>query len=464
MSANHLDTTIIIFFTIFTLILGIRNTEGLKGINAFALGRRAPSTKALTSTIIATWASGSGFILTLSETYLQGWYYLIPSLCMCLSLVIVAIVIVPRMNKFVGKTTVASAMGNIYGPRVRFITALAGAIGVSGSIAVQFKVCGNIGHEIFGSPREWFIIGMGIVIIWYSILGGIESVIKTDIIQMTTFLIALPVVGIMLGYTYYSADLTDVSAVDKFNLKHVFTSYDDRIIDMILLGLYFAMPSMNPATVQRISMGLSIHQVKKAWLIAAAALFIIELLSAVLPICIYTINPNLKEGEILGFIINNFTLPGIRGLLVVGIVAMAMSTADSYLNISSVLIANDLWRAHTLDNAGKLLNARKFTIMIGIIAIVLAIYGTSFLKIILFTNSFYMPIITVPLLFSIFGYRGCEKCVLISMACALVTVILIRIFGNIDPIIPGMAVNAITLVICRYIVKERVEVSPHLEF
>jgi Na+/proline symporter len=449
MNTHYLDITIIIFFLISTLVLGYLNTDGLKGINAFALGRRSPSPGALTSTIIATWASGSGFMVTLSETYLEGWYYLIPSLCMSLSLVIVAIVIVPRMQDFIGKTTVAATMGKIYGPKVRMITAVAGTIGVSGSIAVQFKVCGNIGHEIFGYPREWYIIIMGIMIIWYSIVGGIESVIKTDIIQMAAFSIAVPIVLLMIYITFTGNDFLEFTKVDKFNLSHVFGTYDPKILDMVLLGLYFAIPSMNPATVQRVSMGLSMNQVKKAWLIAAIVLFIIELFSAVLPVYIYTINPNLKEGEILGFIINNFTLPGIRGLLAVGIIAMAMSTADSYLNISSVLIANDIWKAHTLDNASKLLNARKFTALIGMAAIIFAIYGGSFLKIILFTNSFYMPIVTVPLLFTIFKYKTSEKCVLSAMAAGLITVVGIRLSPiNIDPIIPGMAVNAITLVIC----------------
>lgn len=455
MNISHLDTIIIIFFIVSTLVLGFIKTDGLKGINAFALGRRSPSTKALTSTIIATWASGSGFMVTLSETYFEGWYYLIPSLCMCLSLVIVAIVIVPRMQDFVGRTTVASTMGKIYGKKVRFITALAGAIGVSGSIAVQFKVCGNIGHEMFGYSRELFIICMGTIIIWYSIVGGVESVIKTDIIQMAAFSIALPIVLLMIYLTFAENHFMEFTKVDKFNLSHVFGTYDPKILDMVLLGLYFAIPSMNPATVQRVSMGLSMNQVKKAWLTAAIVLFIIELLSAFLPVYIYTINPNLKEGEILGFIINNFTLPGIRGLLAVGIIAMGMSTADSYLNISSVLIANDLWKANTLDNADKLLNARKFTIIIGIIAITAAIYGGSFLKIILFTNSFYMPIVTVPLLFTIFNYKTSARCVLIAMLLAFIVVCWFHVSKlfelssiNIDPIIPGMAVNAITLVIC----------------
>lgn len=444
-----------------TLVLGCMNTGVIKNINAFALGRRAPSTVALTCTIIATWASGSGFLITLNETYSDGWYYLIPSLCMCLSMFIIAIFIVPKMHYFFGSTTVASIMSNIYGKKVRRITAICGALGVAGSIAVQFKVCGNIGHTIFGLEKAYFIVGMGALIIWYSVIGGIKSVIKTDILQVLVFMVALPfTAGMIISAAKHNPAVVDISTVDKFNLLHVFTTYDDRIIDAILLGLYFAIPSLNPAAIQRISMGESISRARKAWLWAGVVLIIIELFSAVVPYYIYQINPHLKEGEILGYIINNFTGTGIRGLLLVGIIAMAMSTADSYLNISAVLIANDLWKAETLNGEDKLYNARRCAGFIGVAAIILALFDVSLLKIILMANSFYMPVVTVPLIFGIYGYRTSEKGVLISMQATVAFVLFFHfvnyfnLFHLVDPIIPGMLFNAVSLLITGYFFKK----------
>lgn len=462
MNLNVTDGLIIALFMVLTIVLGCMNTGVIKNINVFALGRRAPSTFALACTIIATWASGSGFLITLNETYSDGWYYLIPSLCMCLSMFIIAIFITPKMHYFFGSTTVASIMSDIYGKKVRKITALCGALGVAGSIAVQFKVCGNIGHAIFGLEKYYFIIGMGMVIIWYSVIGGIKSVIKTDILQVLVFMVTLPFTAGMIIYAAkHNPAVVEMSSVDKFNLLHVFTTYDDRIIDAILLGLYFAIPSLNPAAIQRISMGESISSAKKAWLYAGLALIVIELFSAVVPYYIYQINPSLKEGEILGYIINNFTVSGFRGLLLVGIIAMAMSTADSYLNISAVLIANDLWKADTLSNESKLYNARRCAVFIGFAAIVLACYNNSLLKIILWTNSFYMPIVTVPLLFGIYEYRTSEKNVLISMGLTFLFVSschianFLNLFKTIDPIIPGMILNAVILLsVGRFLKKE----------
>ena len=465
MVTNYLDIAIIVCFLAATIISAVKNIGDIKGINGFALGGREFTTGALAATIIATWVSGSGFLITLNETYFNGLYYIIPSLGMALSMVIVAVFIVPRMEFFLGRTSVAGAMGEIYGPTVRKITAFCGAVGVSGMIAVQFKVFGNLGNALFGINSRWLTVGIGALIIWYSRLGGVRSVVKTDIIQMLSFLIALPVVGIMIFRTFYAAPEVDLSLIDKFNFKHVFTTYDAKFLDMVLLGLYFAMPSMNPAAVQRVSMGWDIDQVKKAWLYAALIVLIIKLCSSLLPIFLYTINPHLKEGEILSYLINNFSITGIKGLLIVGIISMAMSTADSYLNISAVLIANDLWKADELDDADKMVNARTFTVWIGLIAIVLAVKKTSLLSIILLTNSFYMPVVTIPLLFALFGYRGNEKCVLISMWLTIAFVLFFHLvsyfnlFKTVDPIIPGMVVNAIGLLITDRFIKEKKDLT-----
>lgn len=484
MTLDYLDTIIILIFVVAVIRASIKSFGDIQGINTFALGRREFSVGALASTIIATWVSGSGFLVALSGTYTNGLYYFIPALGMTVSMIIVALLIVPKMEFFLGRTSVASAMGEIYGKRVQQITAIAGAVGVSGLIAVQFKVFGNLGAAIFNVHSEWFTILMGAFIIWYSRWGGIKSVVLTDIIQMGAFAISLTVICVMICYTYYQTDTTSITNIDKFNFSHVFGTYDTKFVDMILLGLYFAIPSLNPAAIQRVSMGFCIEQVKRAWLIAAVVMFFIECCRNLIPILIYQMNPNLQEGEILSFIINTYgTFPTIKGFLIVGIVAMAMSTADSYLNISSVLIANDLWERgrlnfsfkriasdlwkkgkidfskiwinEKLDNADKLLNARNFTVLIGIAAIIAALLNNNLLKIILFTNSFYMPIVTVPLLFTIFSYKTSARCVLIAMLFAATVVSCFHISKlfelssiNIDPIIPGMLTNAITLVIC----------------
>ena len=85
--------------------------------------------------------------------------------------------------------------------------------------------------------------------------------------------------------------------------------------------------------------------------------------------------------------------------------------------------------------------AKLVSLLIGVISILLAISTTDILSLLLIANNFYIPIVTVPLLLAILGFRSSSKSVLIGMGAGLMAVILWRKFAmdatGIDSILPG---------------------------
>ena len=75
----NIDIAIVIGFLILTLVVGLGHGQKVKNIKDYALGGRNFSTGALVATIVATYASGSGFFVTLSKTYSDGFYYMFAS-------------------------------------------------------------------------------------------------------------------------------------------------------------------------------------------------------------------------------------------------------------------------------------------------------------------------------------------------------------------------------------------------
>ena len=75
----------------------------------------------------------------------------------------------------------------------------------------------------------------------------------------------------------------------------------------------------------------------------------------------------------------------------------------------------------------------------------ISLFSKSFLDVILFTYSFYMPIVSVPLLLAIFGFRSTSKAVIIGMIASFVAVIMFNLFSNVDAIMPGMIANLLFL-------------------
>lgn len=84
----------------------------------------------------------------------------------------------------------------------------------------------------------------------------------------------------------------------------------------------------------------------------------------------------------------------------------------------------------------------------------ISLFSKSFLDVILFTYSFYMPIVSVPLLLAIFGFRSTSKAVIIGMIASFVAVIMFNLFSNVDAIMPGMIANLLFFIGSHYLLKE----------
>ena len=115
----NLDIAIFVIFLGVTLIVGIFSSRGVINIRQFALGSRNFSTMTLAATIVATWLSGALFSYTISETYTKGLHFVIPFLGDSLILLIIGHFLVPRMSEFLGKLSIAEAIGDIYGKKCK---------------------------------------------------------------------------------------------------------------------------------------------------------------------------------------------------------------------------------------------------------------------------------------------------------------------------------------------------------
>lgn len=454
-----IDIAIVVCFLTLNLVVGLMHGKNVKTIKDYALGGRNFSTAVLVATIIATWASGSMFFTTLTKTYSGGIEYFI-SLCgFVVSFFVLAFVFIPRMQNFLGKTSVAEALGDLYGRNVRIITALAGAIGSSGKVAVQFSVFGNLISYFLNVPTTLAIIAAGLVVTIYSAFGGIRSVTFTDLLQFITFGFVIPLVGVLVWNGTYDPNFVwhETFFESKFNISEVLSFDNANLWSIIALFLYFATPSMKPYWFQRVSMGTNIQQVKKAFIISGFVFFFIIVSMAWIPFLIHNTNPDLEPNKILGFIVDTYTYPGLKGLVLVAVAAMAMSTADSNINASSVLCSNDICKPLGIGEGKELLLSRIFALLMGFGAIAFAFSTKDLLSLILLANSFYMPIVTPILFLTILGFRTSTKSILIGMSAGFITAVIwkisnIKITGGLH--IVSLVMNIIFTVGSHYLLKQ----------
>lgn len=458
---SSIDIGIFIGFLAVTIILGLSSSYGITNIREYAIGDKKFSTAAIAATIVATWASGQAFFAILSESYKDGLYKIWTELGYAVSLLLTGLVLAPRMGEFMNNLSIAEAMGELYGKRVRIITAIAGFIASGGMIAMQLKISGDLLKYCFNWPEAYGIIISGIVITMYSSLGGIKSVTFTDVIQFVTFSVMIPTLTFFILGTVEDSNvlIQTVTTHELFDYSQVFNFTRPKSLYFLFFFLFLAIPGFGPSTFQRISMAKNVNQVKKSFCIAAVTCYLIGIIICFLGVLIFSTNPNLTYDEIIHWALFKHSYPGLIGSILAGITAMVMSTADSYVNSSSVLFVHDFCKPIGVRIKNELFATRIASFVLGIISILIALVIYDSLRgLVLFANMFYMPIVTVPFILAVFGFRSTSKSVLIGMFAGATAVILWEKFLHIEYIpglVPGMVANLLFLFASHYILRQK---------
>lgn len=431
-----IDILILVAFLVINLIVGLKYRGKNQTFKEYAIGDKKFSTATLTATIVATWTSGGALFLNLENTYSQGLFFIIAVVIGdTAGLLITGLVIGPRMGKFLNNVSIPECLGNLYGRQIQTIAGISSVLSKVGYIAIQFQVISRILKILFSYESNWVTIIAGSIIILYSISGGVKAVTFTDAIQFLTFGTLLPVLALVIWN-----EVKDPSQVIQmlnhnplFSFKEV-VGYTPEFMDTIILISYFITPALPPQLFQRIAMARDVAQAKSSMTYASVVLLATTL-------CTMWI-----------------AIPGLKGFLGIGVIALAMSTADSTLNSCAVIIANDILPPLWPKQKSSLKMANWATLVLGVLSLLMALRDLDLLDLLLFSASFYAPIVIIPMLLAVFDFQTTKRVVLLAMAAGLITVVTcLTYFKSANSFFPGMIANFIVLMGAHYLLGEKVD-------
>ncbi|MDX2049633.1 MAG: ATP-binding protein [Rickettsiaceae bacterium] len=451
---SYIDIFIFAGFLIVNLLTGLFYGSRVSSIREYAVGDKRFSTATLTATVIATCIGGGFFGGALAETYRQGLYFVLPAMGEPLGLIFVGYFIIPRMSEFLGNITIAEALGDMYGERVRKIAAISSIALCLGMVSVQFKVSSTILQLFFGVDAFTAVLFSAIIVILYSAFGGIKAVTFTDVIQFFTFGTVIPIISLIIWGTISDPHVIyrEISSNPVLDLTSVLNPYNPRFLDTLILFFFFFGPEFQPVFFQRVAMAKTVKQARDSFIFAGIITLLILLITVWISLLILADNPGLDPNNLLSYIINKYSYPGLKGITAVGIMAIIMSSADSYINSAAVILANDL-----IDYGKgfkyKLVLSRFFSFFTGVIALILALKTSSILELLLVVMSFYSPIVGGPFLLSAIGFRSTTFSVMTGMSTGVLTVIALYING-IDAAVIGFLVNMLTIIVVHYLFRQ----------
>ena len=267
--------------------------------------------------------------------------------------------------------------------------------------ASGFSACGKLFESIFGIPYLTAMIVSGIVIVLYTALGGFLAASTTDFIQSIVMTIALVVV-LVFGINYAGgwdqvvANSESLAGYLNLTVTHGAGSISEAlagtagtkpygaltIASTLAWGLgYFGMPHI----LLRFMAIEKVEKIKLARRVASIWVVISMAVAIVIGIVGYGV---IKSGVVSGIedseriIIeiakvisgNGAILAIIAGIILSGILASIMSTADSQLLAASSSISEDMFKALKLkvSDKKKMLVARISVVIIAIVAMFIA--------------------------------------------------------------------------------------------
>ena len=399
-----IDLLIVAFYLISLLLIGIYTRSRKSGFKGFASVKDKDYKHGkliLVATIFAS-SIGGGTTFGISEkafaTNIAHSYGLLLAIPID---ILIAIYIIPKLIKHYGTETIGDIMFSYYGKVGRTIGGLAAILISIGLVAAQISVSARIFEYILQIDYvKGVVISYGIIII-YTTVGGFRSVLFTNQLQFFAMLIAIPIISI---FGLYQIGISEF--IQKIPpTKVMILGNDDLIKTTISAFLGFTVMNLFPTFIQRALLDKDSSQTTKAIYLKSALYAIFLVFITINGLIAFILYPEIKPSLALPYLIDHIIPVGIQGVVIAGLLAAVMSTADSDLNITSVTLVKDFFKPiFNLSNQGKMLIIARITnILIGSLAIFIALRFNSVVDLVIFVAGFWGPIILVPLIFGLYG-------------------------------------------------------------
>jgi SSS family solute:Na+ symporter len=194
-----LDLLIVFSYMSVMVGVGIWFSRRQTSTEAYFVAKRSVPSWAMGFSLLATLISSVTFIAYPGSAYAKDWSLLVPGFMLWAVLALAGAVIIPFYREEVGMSAY-EYFGRRFGTPARFYGSIAFTLAHFSKMGFVVYLLGLTINSMTGWPVDAVIVIAAAVTILYSVIGGLEAVIWTDVIQ--GFVIWVGVV-ICLGYLLF---------------------------------------------------------------------------------------------------------------------------------------------------------------------------------------------------------------------------------------------------------------------
>ena len=406
---SYVDLAIVIGYLTLITTVGVIKGREARTLADFAVGSRNFPTIILLAATFATLIDANSTMGLASKSFSVGFVYFEICIAFVISRLLIAFVLAPKMAPFLGSLSSGDVMGKLYGQKAQTLTGISVILASIIWTGGQVRAIGYLFNYFFGFPEDLGIITGGLIVMLYSIRGGIKAIAFTDVIQFGVLIIVIPV-------------LAGLAVVKAGGISHLFSQLPDTHLALTPssgslwnhfgIVLIATLPGIYPSSMQRILMARSVTQLKKTFFSTALICLPFYVCVACIGLVALVDSPNMNPHLAMPSVIASILPLGLRGFAIAGLLAVIMSTVDSHINMAAVAFSHDVLlpiRKAPLQDKTILRIARICALSIGVLSIGVATFFKSGIDAMFAVMFVGYPLFFPPMFLGIMGLRTNPK-------------------------------------------------------
>ncbi|UCC43235.1 MAG: sodium:solute symporter family protein, partial [Candidatus Zixiibacteriota bacterium] len=408
---------------------------------------RKLSAKVLVGTLLATWIGSGSIIASAGLAYNRGLPALWFDAGVWCALVILYLV-AGRVRKF-GQYTVPDILEARYNQWARVLGTVVTIIAYTAIVSYQFRAGGMVLNLITGLPIETGIIITAVFVILYTVLAGLISVAYTDVVNGI-----IMTIGLFVALPFLLSNAGGWNEV----VNQLPETHFQVLGDLTLLqALAYALPTMllllgESGMYQRFFAARDEGAARRAvvgWIIGT---IIIETLIVFLAVIGSALYQGIESEMVILYSVKQGVPVLIGCLLLSAIVAVIVSTADSFLLVPATNVMRDIYQRFInpdLSQKKMVLYSRIVVVLLGAIAFVQVSFFERVLEMAIYAYTVYGVGITPAVMAAFFWKRATVAGGIASMASGAVVTILWEVLQrpfDLQTIYPALGLSLVSLV------------------
>lgn len=454
MLVSSIDLWIVGLYFAAMMGVGVYAGRKIKGSEDYAVAGRRLSLPVLSGTLIGSAIGAAATFGKAGKAYEVGYIILFSSLTYVLGYLIFAF-LAPKLRQ-AKIDSIPDALERRYGRTMKLLAAgvlLLAVVAVFGAQLIAFGITASSLLSESGISYQQAIVGAAIVIVLYTLVGGLLAVAYTDLIQVVIMVLSI---GILLPATLIYNLPEQQSFTDLLQSPQTsFWSGLDISYLLAFIPTYLAFVLIDPTIWQRAAAARHAKDLRPAMLATAGVYALWSLVVVALGVVAFHLLPELASGdEAIPAMVIAHLPPVAKGLCLAAIMAVMMSTADSALLIAGTTFSGDFIKAlrPQLGDKQQLKITRITILVVGILGAWFAMGRSGIFDVMMLSLAIFVSGLFIPVMAALFWKKATKIAGLCSGLAGVVTELVV--FGlkttgvidlEIEPILIAITMSVIAM-------------------